>query len=57
MVVYGLEEKNPREILLDFYAQETFAHGAMFFAASAAAFTFITRLVDKVKDTKKREGS
>ena len=53
IVIYGLPERNPREILLDFYTQETVAHGAMFFAASAAAFTFITRLVEKVKDTKK----
>ena len=47
VVVYSYSETKPQEVFLNFYAQELVAHGAMFFAASAAAFRFITHLVEK----------
>jgi len=36
-----------QEALLGFYTQELLAHGAMFFAATAATFRLITGFIDK----------
>jgi len=40
-------EINPQEVLLNFLSQELIAHGAMFFAATAATFRFVTHFVDE----------
>lgn len=45
ITVQSYEERSPREVLLNLYSQELVAHGAMFFAATAAAFRFVTHLV------------
>jgi hypothetical protein len=38
-----------QQILLNYYTQQLVAHGAMLFAASVAAFTFVSRFVKKTK--------
>jgi len=49
-------ETDYQEVLLRFHTQQLVAHGAQLFAAAAATFMFITRLVEKTDTTRKRIG-
>jgi len=51
--IYTQNNRSPeeyQEILLRFYTQELVAHGAMLFASSVAAFTFVTGFINARKN-------
>lgn len=50
-LVYA-DEPDYQDTLLNFYTQQLVAHGASLFAATSAAFVFITRLIPKKREKK-----